>query len=248
MLATHLSRLGAATIHFGLCVIVAVLLLLLLWFVWYPAPLLAAVGGQEILLTLLGIDVMLGPLLTLVVFKSGKRTLKFDLSVIAVLQAAALFYGVHTLLAGRPVYIASLGDGFQVVQASDIEQKEIDAAKAILPWWGPKWVGTARPSDEKERERLMLSGAAGAGLGHFPQYHASIESMRDKTLAKLSTIEALRKSNSARGPEITEWLSRRGYNDQSAAYQPLRASGKRMVVIVDAKTAAAVGIASFKPE
>lgn len=241
-----LSRYQAAAIHFSLCLIVAAVLLSLLWIVWYPAPLLQAVGGQEIVLMLLGIDVILGPLLTLVVFKSGKRTLKMDLAVIAALQVAALVYGVYTLLAGRPVFIASLGDSFQVVQANDIEQQEIDIAKITLPWWGPKWVGTAQPSDQNERERLLISGVAGAGLGNFPQYHAPLESMREMILAKRRPIAELRASNPARDTEITDWLSSRGYNDQSASYQPLRAS-RRMSVIIDTRTAAVVGISSFKP-
>ena len=242
----HLSRYAAAAIHFALCLVMAIMLLSALWFVWYPAPLLEAVGGKEIVFMLLSIDVTLGPLLTLVVFKSGKATLKFDLAVIAVLQLLALAYGVYTLFAGRPVYIASMGNSFQVVQANDIEQQELDAAKIALPWWGPKWVGTTRPTDEKERERLLISGVAGAGLGNFPQHHAPLESMREMILAKRRPIAELRASNPVRDTEITDWLSSHGYNDQSAAYQPLRAS-RRMAVIFDAKTAKVIGIAPFKP-
>jgi len=242
-----MSRVRAAAIHLGICVFVAIMLLALFWFVWYPAPLFRAVGGLDIFLILLGIDVVLGPLLTFVVFKTAKKTLKFDLAVIALVQAAALTYGVYTLLAARPVYIASLGDGFKLVQANEVEPKELEIAKTSLPHWGPKWVGTQRSSDPNENERVLLSGAVGGGYAHFPQHHVPLESMRAVTLAKAKPISDLRRSNRKRDTEITAWLSNHSYSDQTAVFQPLRAARERMAVILDARTAAVIGIAPFKP-
>lgn len=241
-----MTRFRAAAIHLGLCVFVAFVLLALFWFVWYPAPLFRAVGGLEIFLMLLAIDVVLGPLLTFVVFKVGKKTLKFDLAVIAIVQVAALTYGVYTLLAGRPVYIASLGDGFKLVQANEVESKELEIAKTSLPQWGPKWVGTKKSTDPNENERVLLSGAVGGGYAHFPQHHVPLESMHAAMLAKAKPISDLRRSNPTRDAEITAWLASRGYSDQTAVFQPMRAARERMVVVLDAKTAAVIGIAPFE--
>lgn len=82
-----MSRYKAASIHFLACLAVGLGTLALCWFVWYPAPMLIALGGHEIFLLVVGIDVVVGPLLTLVVFKAGKKSLNFDLAVIAVLHA-----------------------------------------------------------------------------------------------------------------------------------------------------------------
>lgn len=242
-----MNRSRAAFIHLCASILVATILLALFWFVWYPAPLFRAVGGLEIFLLLLGIDVVLGPLLTFVVFKVDKKSLKFDLAVIAIVQVAALTYGVHTLLAGRPVYIASLGDGFKLVQANEVEQKELDIAKTTLPRWGPKWVGTQKSSDPKENELILMSGAAGGGYAHFPQHHVPLETMRYVMLARVKPIADLRGKNLARDTEITAWLASHNYSDQTAVFQPLRAARERMAVILDAKTAAVVGIAPFEP-
>ncbi|MFD2273550.1 hypothetical protein ACFS07_27565 [Undibacterium arcticum] len=96
-----------------------------------------AIGGQQIFfLLVVGIDVVLGPLLTLVVFKVGKKSLKFDLAVIALLQLGAMVYGVSTLLEARPAYVAALGDQFQVVQASELTDANLAKGKTELPWWG----------------------------------------------------------------------------------------------------------------
>ena len=54
---------------------------------------------------LLAIDVILGPLLGLLVYKEGKKSLKFDLSVIILIQIAALCYGVFSIEQGRPAWL-----------------------------------------------------------------------------------------------------------------------------------------------
>jgi len=242
-----MSRFRASSIHFALCLVVAAVLFSLFWFVWYPYPLFKAVGGQEIFLMLLGIDVILGPLLTLVVFKTGKKSLKFDLAVIGAVQVAALAYGVFTLLSGRPVYIAALGHRFELIQANEVGEEQLAPANASLPLWGPIWVGIKPATDKKERERMMLSGFAGADYGHYPQYHAPLESMRDEILANAKPISELRAKNPSREADITAWLSTRGYADPSAVFQGLKARSEHMAVILDAKTAKVIGIAPFKP-
>ena len=242
-----MSRFRASLIHLTVCTVVAAVLLCLFWFVWYPAPLFKAVGGYEIFLTLLGIDVTLGPLLTLIVFKAGKKSLKFDLCVIGCVQACALAYGVYTLIMGRPVFIAAVGHKFDLIQASEIGPDQLEGSTASLPWWGPKVVGIKQATDKKERERMMFSGLAGADYGHYPKYHAPIDTMRDELLANAKPISALRKQNRTNEQEVTAWLASRGFGDNNAVFQGLKARSQDMAVILDSKTAAVIGIAPFKP-
>lgn len=242
-----MTRFRAAAIHFAICASVGAILFALFWFVWYPSPLFKAVGGDEIFLMLLAVDVVLGPLLTLVVFKTDKKSLKFDLAVIGLVQVVALSYGVWTLLVGRPVYIAGLGAKFAVVQANEIEDVELKTAKKSLPWWGPQWVGTKQATDKAERERILFSALGGADYGHFPQHHVPLATMRDELLKEAKPMAELRKRNTAQGEALTAWLAQRGYTDQSAVFQGLRARNQDMAVVLDATTAAVVGIAPFKP-
>ena len=242
-----MTRFRAAAIHFAICASAGAILLALFWFVWYPSPLFHAVGGDEIFLLLLAVDVVLGPLLTLVVFKAGKKSLKFDLAVIGLVQVVALSYGVWTLLVGRPVYIAGLGAKFAVVQANEIDDAELKTANQSLPWWGPQWVGTRQATDKAERERILFAALGGVDYGHFPQHHVPLQTMRDELLNEAKPISELRKRNAEKTDALTAWLTQRGYTDQSAVFQGLRARSQDMAVILDAKTAAVVGIAPFKP-
>ena len=75
--------------HLSISMLIALCVVGVVFFIWYPSPLSKAVGVTHIFLMLLVIDVILGPLLGLLVYKEGKKTLKFDLSVIIVIQIAA---------------------------------------------------------------------------------------------------------------------------------------------------------------
>ena len=242
-----MSRFHASGLHFLISVVVGLVLLALCWFIWYPAPMLMAIGGHEIFLLVVGIDVVLGPLLTLVVFKSGKKGMKSDLAIIAMLQVGAMTYGVGTLLEARPAYVAALGNKFQVVQASEITDANLAKGKADLPWWGPRWVGTKAPTDKHDISAVNAMAPVGGGRGHLPQLHIPYESMALEILNNTSSIEQFKEHNATKVAEIDAWLSKRGYNAKTAKVQPIKINASTFVVVVDAKTAAVIGIAPFQP-
>lgn len=67
-----MSRWKAAAIHFSISLLVFLFLLTLILWLWYPGILFSIDGGWSGLRLVIGVDLLLGPLLTLVVFKSGK--------------------------------------------------------------------------------------------------------------------------------------------------------------------------------
>src|SRR5256885_1540003 len=114
-----MSRWRASGLHFLISLLILVTALALIRLVWYPDFFFAAIGADGLLAILFTVDVTLGPLITLVIFKSGKRGLKFDLAFIAVCQLAALLYGMHTVFLARPAFAVFYDDRFEVVQAVD---------------------------------------------------------------------------------------------------------------------------------
>ena len=67
------QKLYASGVHLAISIIVAIAAALLVFLVWYPSPLQKAIGVGDVFWMMLGIDVVLGPLLTFVVFKQGKK-------------------------------------------------------------------------------------------------------------------------------------------------------------------------------
>lgn len=91
-----ISKKWAFIIHLNLSILVFASLVVTMWFYWFPGDLFFLDGGWQGLKLVALIDLVLGPLLTLLLYKPGKKGLVFDMSAIAVFQLAALGYGFYT--------------------------------------------------------------------------------------------------------------------------------------------------------
>ena len=79
--------------------------LILLYFIlvqWYAEPLFSNDGSWKVIRIIAGLDSILGALLTLIVLKVGKPSLKFDLTMIALVQTIALSWRILTTYNERP--------------------------------------------------------------------------------------------------------------------------------------------------
>src|SRR4051812_36214776 len=138
-----MSRWRASGIHLLLSAAMAAAVLAFMLSVWYPGPLFEAAGGSHLIFILVAVDVTLGPLITLIIFKTGKPGLKFDLAVIATLQVAALAYGMHTVYLARPVYLVFTKDRFDLVSAKDLDPADLGKAAPEfehLPLGRPRYI------------------------------------------------------------------------------------------------------------
>src|SRR3569833_3661148 len=100
------SRLKAFGLHLTGSATVLVLVLGTLYLGWYRWPGWYLTGVLHVLPVMVGVDVVLGPLLTLVVASPKKlpRVLARDVACIVAVQLVALGYGCIALWNGRPVY------------------------------------------------------------------------------------------------------------------------------------------------
>jgi hypothetical protein len=241
------SRYHAAAVHLLISASIGLFFFLLFRLLWYPGHLFRAVGGGDLFAVVVTVDVILGPLLTLIVFKPGKASLRFDLTVIGLIQALALAYGVQTLFIGRPVYIAVLGHRVDVVQASEIDPSDLNKAGQSLPRTGPVWVGYRPPTDRKEREDVLFGSLGGKDYGQLPQYHAPVDVMKPDILKLAKSVAELKGLNTGRESEIADWLVQHGYTERNAVFLGLRARSEDMTVFFDGATARVIGIAPFRP-
>ena len=66
------QRLRAAGVHLGLCALVALMAAVLVFFLWYPYPYRVISGGRELFQLVVGVDVIVGPLITFAIFDRAK--------------------------------------------------------------------------------------------------------------------------------------------------------------------------------
>ena len=173
-------RFKAFGLHFLFSLTVLSLVLGALYLGWYRWPGWYLTQVTTVLLVMAGVDLALGPLLTLVVANPAKAvtSLKRDIAVIAVVQVLALLYGTLQLWNGRPLYYAYSETVLQVIQAYDIDPAEADAARAqglpLAPhWFGlPRWIWAPLPGDEKSRDAMMMSAVSGGNdVTAIPRYY-----------------------------------------------------------------------------
>src|SRR4029434_8112727 len=124
-----LTRWKAFGLHLAISALIAGIVITLVVVLWYPSPYFLAMGGEVLLRLLIGVDVVIGPLITLIIFDPRKPRLKYDLATIAALQVAALAYGSYVMFDARRVYTVFLGGHFTTVAANSIDDASLRRAK-----------------------------------------------------------------------------------------------------------------------
>ena len=113
------SRGVAFAIHLVISLLIFSSLVAMMLVYWFPGDLFIMDGGWEGLKLVAMVDIILGPAMTLILFKPGKPGLKLDLSMIAAVQIAALAYGFHATYNQRTVAVVFAESGFATVSATD---------------------------------------------------------------------------------------------------------------------------------
>ncbi len=214
----------AASIHSLCSVLVAAAAAWLVFGIWYAYPYRELSGGRELFLLVVLVDVVCGPLLTLVLVnpKKPRKELWMDLGLVALIQLAALGYGMWTVWQARPLYLVQEVDRFKVISAPDVDAGELKALPANLKpqfWTGPQTVSIRPPKNAEEHNKVLFEAAAGGrDYGARPEFYvlydgaAALKSLsRAKPLALFlqkqpSQQDAARQLATEKGADMAQWL------------------------------------------
>lgn len=227
-------RLKCFGYHLLISLLIAVLTLFIVFHLWYPSPLDEALGVADIFLLLLCIDVIIGPLLTLVVAQHGKKSLKMDLAVIGILQMLALSYGLYIVAQGRPAWLVYNNNRFEIVQAYEAVPSP-DSANNELPlsFTGPIWGAVIEPLPASvKRSEAFYQQAFLQG------YESALAEGRINSMP----VEVLRRFNKA--DEVDRVL---GLYPQAKGFIPITGKEKSMVVLVDDSIGELIAIVDLSP-
>lgn len=238
-----MSRWKAAGLHLLLSAAVISTVAMLVMWLWYPLALLHVAGIDRLIGLIALVDVTVGPLLTLIVYKHGKRGLKFDLSLIALVQAALLGYGLHTLSLKRPVFLVGVVDRFELVTANQISEQDLQAAQPPynhLSWTGAMLVGAPLPEDPQQRSDLMFEAIEGHDIHVQPRYFAALERVLPSLFERALPLSAMIEQ----APPLEKNVLREaGANapDAEIAALPLATSNGNATMLLDRRTGALLG-------
>lgn len=186
--------------HLLLSLMVAALTAVLVFGVWFPVPYRELSGGLALFVLILCVDVVCGPLLTLLLLHPSKvrHLLLIDAVLIAGLQLSALAYGLHSLSLARPVAVVFEADRFRVVACADIQ--EIDLPKApewVRPWGfeSPRVLGTRGARTGAEKLNSVNASVQGVEPGQRPDWWQDYALSVPKVLEKAHPLELLQQIN-----------------------------------------------------
>lgn len=247
------GRLKAFSIHLACSALVAGAAALFVSQIWYPNPLLRLLGGFEIFLMLIAIDVVLGPTITLIISNPAKsrKALSIDYTVIGAVQIAALLYGMNTLAVARPAYITFAKDGFLVVRANDVSAAEVAEAKfpefQSLSLGKPRWALAEMPTDLAERNKVITDAVTGGrDYWGYPKYYKPMQWKVAADAAK--PLATLRSRLPAGTPLDIQYVpGAKPADESSLVFVPFIDRNRAIAAVLDRQSGEIVGYAWHSP-
>lgn len=245
-MSQQLPRLKAMGVHACISLLFAAGAAILVFLVWFPYPYREISGGRELFFLVVGVDVVLGPLITFILFNPDKtrRALMLDLSLVALLQLTALAYGLWSVSVARPVYVAFEYNRFRVVHAIDIPEEMLDKADRSfhrLPWTGPRPIALRNFRDAQEQLDATVAALNGLQLASRPDLWVPYDQARPSVLKESRPLTALRAHIPEQAELIDAWVQQAGRPITSLAYVPMVGRKTFWTVILDAQTADILG-------
>ena len=152
------EKLRATALHLLLSLVAVGGLLLLITRSWYPDFLFATDGGWQGLRIVILVDLVLGPVLTFVVFRRGKKGLVLDLGLIVLLQLTALLGGGWVVWTERPLALVIHDGRFFSVTADDYLAAGIPVPDLrALPARPPRPVCLQPPADARDQSAVRTA-------------------------------------------------------------------------------------------
>ncbi|MDN8245099.1 TfpX/TfpZ family type IV pilin accessory protein [Acinetobacter baumannii] len=230
------------TISFG----VALSIIAWIFLIWYPEPLAQAVGVTYIFLMMVAIDVVLGPILGVFIYKEDKKTLKFDLAVIILIQLSALGYGLYSIAQGRPAWLVYNVDRFELVRNNEIidaANQKVQAQFMKPSWFNPKFAAVQIAKNNEERNKNMFEELlGGVSLAQRPERYVGLPQVKLQIQKHAQNLNELEKFNSKQQLKLVleEYPS-------ADAWVPLKANAIDMVVLINRSSAQVIKIVNLRP-
>lgn len=232
-----MNRFSFFIFHFFISCCVALVASYFVFFIWYPYPLYKALGVVDIALIVFAIDVILGPILGFIIYDKNKSSLKFDLSVIILIQFSAFIYGLYTLNQARPMYLVFAGYNFETVRKNELidSGNKIDFFSAVFK--KPEFV-SLNSNYYESMENLLDSKTTLRDTSFYTPFYLK-NGTEDSALVGISLLSRFNLEKSVQSfvkkyPNADSWV-------------PLRANNLDMVVLFSREERKLIAAVDLRP-
>ena len=250
-----LAKLKAFSLHFIATALVAALAALLVFKLWYPPPFAEMMGGMKLFMLVVACDLVLGPLVSLVIYNPRKKRkeLLTDYAVVVALQLAALAYGLHTVAQARPAFLVFAVDRYAVVSAGELPDSE--RQKAMRPEWRQAhWLGGfptvyALPPTDPDATFDLIMSAMGGGrdVQHVVENYRPVAAHVPEVLRMAKPVAELRERFTSRAVDIDAAVAQSGREAQTLRWLPVQAGSAFWTALIDSQTGLPVAWVDLDP-
>lgn len=224
------EKFQAFIIHLAISFVLVLTSYFLAQFLWYPAPLVKATDASKIFIMILLVDLVLGPLLTFIVYRKNKKTLRMDLTIIVLIQLSALGYGLYSVYEARPVWMAYVADRFELVRVNDIiedNENEYD-----LPKFGPQYVYVdLEQLDASEKlDSILKETEYNISPAQRPKFYNSFDLAKPLIVRNSQDVALLNNYNDS--VKVASLLKK---YSQADSFLPLKANAVDMTILINKK-------------
>ena len=214
--------------HFAINIVVAVLVAILVFYVWYPYPYRQMLGGLGLFALVTGIDVVCGPVLTAILAnpKKSNQEMLVDITLVAVIQLSALVYGLHTVAIARPVAVVFEVDRFVVASAPFNR----------LPWFGQERVAIRTAHDVAEENLDLTLSLQGVEPSMRPErWEVDSSKTREAIQQRMQPVSQLQQ-HYPQNIELTAAIQKSGISAEKLYFLPFTSyNDKEWTVLLDEK-------------
>lgn len=200
---------------------------------WYPYPLLQAVGTQSLLMIIMAVNIGLMLGLAVMVLRKAKVTdFITDIIVSVFIQLLCLAVSVYAIYNIKPVWIAYNVDRFELILNTDLINTKINNAdkKFKKPsYFNPQYVGVESSKNNEEHNSNMFDEVLnGISIAQRPERYVPVSQVKAQIKERAQNLGILEKYNGK--SKIDAVLNK---YPQADSFVPMQAKAVDMTVLLN---------------
>jgi hypothetical protein len=225
--------------HLLISLLVLTPVFLVIFLLWFPQPFFQTQSVIQVVVVLIAVDLVLGPLLTFVVYRPQKKGLKFDLTVIVLVQLAAIAYGLWSIQSERPAYVVFAVDRYEV-----LAEKDVDFAAAGMSSFGdddaerPVYAFAQLPMGrafQAFQDSVLIGGRP--DLERRPEFWLTLAKGKAAIMASARPVSELMAQRPAAVGALQKAADRMGLDPAELRFVPLVGKQRDFAALLDPETA-----------
>ena len=235
-----IARIKMAAFHLLCSAIVVGLVMNVIYFIWYPYPYYIFHDTFSATKLVVMVDLVLGPLLTFIVFNTAKplKELKRDLSIIVMVQIAALVWGTYVTHSVRPLFAVYFNGEIHSITEVSFDNSGFDPSVKVPGIFERPQLVYIEPFSKDNYKLMLLKQLRGEVLGIVLQtrlYRNINNAAKKAMLARSLSREQLTKRADHK-KILMDFLVHKNLSFDDMLFYPVTTGLYSGVVVIDKNT------------